>query len=63
MLLEANFDKIKEVIEKQARTALQAEIDAKLHNTQPPNQATASDQGGGEELPGLGKLADDLGRR
>jgi hypothetical protein len=62
-LLEANFDKIKEVIEKQAKTSLQAEIDAKLHNTQPPNQATASDQGGGEELPGLGKLADDLGRR
>ncbi len=61
-LLE-NFGKIKEVIIKQAETALRAKIDAELHNTTPPNTATASDQGTGQELPGIGNLISSLKNR
>jgi hypothetical protein len=52
-----NFSKIKEVIAKQAKTELQAEIDAKLHNTTLPNTATGTDQGDkGDELPGISSI-------
>jgi len=52
MFLLEYFPKIKEVIAKEAETKLQAKIDAELHNTQPPNTATASDQNPPEQLPG-----------
>jgi len=58
-----NFGKIKEVITKEAETALRAKIDAELHNTTPPNTATATDQGTREELPGIGKLISTLQSR
>jgi len=61
-LLE-NFGKIKEVIIKQAETALRAKIDAELHNTTPPNTATATDQNTGQELPGIGNLISSLKNR
>jgi len=52
MFLLEYFPKIKEVIAKEAGTKLEAKIDAELHNTQPPNTATASDQNPPEQLPG-----------
>jgi hypothetical protein len=61
-LLE-NFGKIKEVIIKQAETALRAKIDEELHNTTPPNTATATDQNTGQELPGIGNLISTLKNR
>ena len=62
--LYENFGKIREVIIKQAQTDLQARIDKESHNDQPPNTATASDQGTGEEqLPGIGKLVESQLRR
>ena len=58
-LLE-NFGKIKEVIIKEAKASLKAEIDAELHNETPPNTATATDQTDRQELQGIGKLISDL---
>lgn len=58
--LYENFGKIKEAIIKQAQTELQAKIDSELHNTQPPNTATATDQGGQQTLPGIGRLISTL---
>lgn len=52
LFLKQYFPKIKEVIAKEAETKLQAKIDAELHNTQPPNTATATDQGNVNALPG-----------
>jgi hypothetical protein len=60
--LYENFGKIREAIVKQAQTDLQAKIDAELHNTQPPNTATATDQGGEQTLPGIGALISTLKR-
>jgi hypothetical protein len=57
LFLRQYFPKIKEVIAKEAETKLQAKIDAELHNTQPPNTATATDQGNVNTLPGK-SLAD-----
>lgn len=60
--LYENFGKIREAIVKQAQTDLQAKIDAELHNTQLPNAATATDQGGEQTLPGIGALISTLKR-
>jgi hypothetical protein len=58
--LYQNFDKIKEVITKQAQTEIQKKLDEALHNTQPPNTATATDEGGNvQTLTGLGKFLED----
>ena len=56
LLLKQYFPKIKEVIAKEAETKLQAKIDAELHNTQPPNTATLTDQENVSTSPGLGGL-------
>lgn len=45
MFLEEYFPKIKEVIIKQAQTALKEQLDKELHNDKPLNTATATDQG------------------
>jgi len=50
MFLYQNFDKIKEVIAKQAQTELQKKLDEALHNTTPPNTTTATDQGSQEDI-------------
>jgi len=65
LFLKQYFPKIKEVIAKEAETRLQAKIDAELHNTQPPNTATASDQGNVNPLAGKGldKYIQDQRRR
>ena len=58
--LYQNFDKIKEVIVKQAQVEIQKKLDEALHNTQPPNTATATDDSGQEAtLPGLSKFLSD----
>jgi hypothetical protein len=55
-----NFDKIREVIAKQAQTEIQKKLDEALHNTQPPNTATATDESGQSgNLPGLSKFLED----
>lgn len=59
MFLEEYFPRIKEVIEKQAKTVIQEKTDEELHNTTPPNTATATDQGQKEVLPGLDKFFQD----
>jgi len=59
LLLKQYFTKIKEVIAKEAETKLQAKIDAELHNTQPPNMATATDDTQANTLPGLSKFLSD----
>jgi hypothetical protein len=57
MLVYQNFDKIKEIISKQAQTEIQKKLDEALHNTTPPNTATATDQSGQEAtLPGLSRF-------
>jgi hypothetical protein len=63
--LYQNFAKIKEVIAKEAETKSQAKIDAELHNTQPPNTATATDQGEVDPFAGhgLSKFLQDQKRR
>ena len=57
------FPKIKEVIAKEAETKLQAKIDAELHNTQPPNTATLTDQENVKNYRGLGDFLSDQKRR
>lgn len=60
MFLLQNFEKIKEVIAKQAQTEIQKKLDEKLNNDQLPNTATATDEGGQEQtLPGLSKFLED----
>lgn len=56
LLLKQYFPKIKEVIAKEAKTELQAKIDAELHNTQPPNTATLTDQENVNTSPGISGL-------
>jgi len=43
LFLKQNFSKIKEIIEKGAEARLQAKIDEKLDNKQPPNTTTADE--------------------
>jgi len=58
--LYQNFEKIKEVIAKQAETEIQKKLDEALNNTQPPNTTTATDDSGQEAtLPGLSKFLED----
>jgi len=58
--LYQNFDKIKEVIVKQAQVEIQKKLDEALNNTTPPNTATATDDSGQEAtLPGLSKFLED----
>lgn len=59
MFLEEYFPKIKEVIEKQAQTTVQAKVDEVLNNTKTPNTATATDQQVIEEKPGLSQFFKD----
>ena len=60
MFLRQNFQKIKEVITKQAQTEIQKKLDIALNNTTPPNTTTATDEGGQEQtLPGLSKFLTD----
>ena len=59
LLLKQYFPKIKEVIAKEAETKLQAKIDAELHNTQPPNTATLTDQENVNNLSGMSKFLQD----
>ena len=48
-----NFQKIKEVIAKQAQVELQKKLDESLSNNKPPNTQTATDDNANrEELPG-----------
>jgi hypothetical protein len=54
LFLRQYFPKIKEVIAKEAETKLQTKIDAELHNTQPPNTTTATDQGNVNPFAGKG---------
>jgi hypothetical protein len=63
LFLHQYFPKIKEVIAKEAETKLQAKVDAELHNTQPPNTATLTDQGNVNTLPGAGQFVSDLKSR
>lgn len=63
MFLYQHFDKIKEVIAKSAQTEVQKKLDEALHNTTPPNTATATDDGGQQNTrPGLGKLLEDMSK-
>ena len=59
LLLKQYFTKIKEVIAKEAETKLRAEIDAELHNTQPPNTTTLTDHEDVDTAPGLSKFLSD----
>jgi hypothetical protein len=60
MFLLNNFSKIREVITKQAQTAVQKKVDVALNNDTPPNTKTATDEGGQEQtLPGLSKFLTD----
>ena len=61
--LYENFGKIKEVIIKEAQTALRKQIDDESHNTTLPNTATATDQNEVQQLQGIGKLVSDLKSR
>jgi hypothetical protein len=63
LFLHQYFTKIREVIAKEAKTELQKEQDAELHNTQPPNTATLTDQTNVNTLPGAGKFVSDLKSR
>jgi len=55
--LYQNFEKIKEVIVKQAQTEIQKKLDEALSNTKLPNTAVASDEGvPAKELPGLSQF-------
>jgi hypothetical protein len=63
LFLHQYFPKIKEVIAKEAETKLQAKIDAELHNTQPPNTATLTDQENVKNYKGLGDFLEDSKRR
>jgi len=58
--LYENFSKIKEVIAKQAQASVQEKTDRELHNENPPNTATRTDQVQDEQLPGIGKLIESL---
>jgi hypothetical protein len=61
--LYQNFDKIKEVIVKQAQTELQKKHDEELNNTKPPNTATATDEGSPHDnRRGLGAFLEDMKR-
>ena len=63
LLLKQYFPKIKELIAKEAETKLQAKIDAELHNTQPPNTITRTDEENVNTPPGLSKFLSDQGMR
>jgi len=64
LLLRNYFPKIKEIIAKAAKTELEKAVDAELHNDQPPNTKTASDDGHNQNtLPGLGQFLQDQGFR
>jgi hypothetical protein len=54
LFLKENFAKIRDVIAKEAEARVQAKIDEKLHNAQPPNTATADEHKDVKTLPGLG---------
>jgi hypothetical protein len=59
--LYQNFDKIKEVIAKQAQVEIQKKLDEALNNTKPPNTATASDEGSPQDTRrGLGAFLEDM---
>lgn len=59
MFIKEYFPKIKEVIEKQAQTIVQAKVDEELNNTSTPNTSTATDTKTLEELPGVSKFLQD----
>jgi len=59
--LYQHFDKIKEVIAKQAQTEIQKKLDEALNNTKPPNTATATDEGSPQDnRRGLGAFLEDM---
>jgi hypothetical protein len=60
MFLKQNFQKIMEVAVKKGQTEIQKKLDEALHNTQPPNTATATDEGDQTGTrPGLSKFLED----
>ena len=60
MFLKENFQKILEVAVKKGQTEIQKKLDEALHNTKPPNTATATDEGDQTGTrPGLSKFLED----
>jgi hypothetical protein len=60
-----NFEKIIEIEVKKGQTEIQKKLDEALHNTQPPNTKTATDEGNVKSDlpgPGLSKFLEDNGR-
>jgi hypothetical protein len=51
--------KLREIWIKEGETKAKADLDAQLHNTQPPNTTTMTDHEQGEVLPGLNKFLSD----
>jgi hypothetical protein len=64
LFVQEYLPKLREIWIKEGETKATAKVDAELHNTQPPNTTTATDQNvAGKILPGIDQYSKDQKRQ